>query len=135
MHHRNSKLIYQHQLWQVLERRLSNLQVVFSLIQTTLSEVSSQVTWQSEDMSLNVLESESTQEEYEALVRKSEVVKYNILELSLSLKNLSQQLDAVHKTVSEEAVRQSTFLYGTKKSKTSLFSRITKGLKTIVSGN
>ena len=135
MQSHNSKLIYQHRLWQELEHRLNNLQAVCLSIQATVSEVSLALTWQSEDMSLSVLESESMPAEYEGLVQKSEAAKCNIQELSHSLKSLKVQLDAVHKTVSEVEAQLYTSLYGTKKSKISLSSRIIKALKTTVLGN
>ena len=76
-----------------------------------------------------------TQGEYEALGQRLEVVKFNIQELSHSLKSLSQLLDVALKMVSEVEVQLSTFQYGTKKSKTSLSSKITKALKITELGN
>ena len=76
-----------------------------------------------------------TQEEYEALGQRLEVVKFNIQELSHSLKSLSQLLDVALKMVSEVEVQLSTFQYGTKKSKTSLSSKITRALKITEFGN
>ena len=42
---------------------------------------------------------------------KNQILRYNIQELSLSLKNLSQQLDVAHKMASEVEVQLSTSLY------------------------
>ena len=66
---------------------------------------------------------------------KSEAAKCNTQELSHSLKSLKAQLDVVHKTVSEVEAQLYTSLYGTKKSKISLSSKIIKALKTTVLGN
>ena len=63
----NSKLTFQHPSWQELELHLDNLRVVSSLIQTTHSEVSSRLTWLSENMLPKEQVSGLTQEEYEAL--------------------------------------------------------------------
>ena len=131
----NSKLTFQHPSWQELELHLDNLRVVSSLIQTTHSEVSSRLTWLSENMLPKEQVSGLTQEEYEALGQRLEVVKFNIQELSHSLKSLSQLLDVALKMVSEVEVQLSTFQYGTKKSKTSLSSKITKALKITELGN
>ncbi len=86
-------------------------------------------------MLLREQELASMQEEYEELEAKLEVVKSNIQVLSLSLKNLNRQLDAVRRTVFEAEVLLSTSQFGTKKLKTSLSSKTTKGQKTTESEN
>ena len=125
-----SKLTYQHQSWQELELHSDNLHHAFSLTQMTHYPVSSPVTMQSESMSLNELELESTLEELEVLVQKLGVVKSNILELFHSLRSSNQQLGVVHKTESEVEVQPFISQSGTKKSKTFLSSKTTKEPKT-----
>ena len=105
----HSKYLYQRQLWQELELHLDNLHRVFLSTQTTHSTLYSLVIWPLDAMLLKGQVSELTQEELEDLVRRLEVVKSNIQELSLSLRSLRQQLEVAHKTVFEEVVQQSTF--------------------------
>ena len=92
--------------------------------------VSSPVTMQSESMSINEMELESTMEELEVLVQKLGVVKSSILELFHSLRSSNQQLGVVHKTESEVEVQPFISQSGTKKSKTFLSSKTTKEPKT-----
>ena len=129
------KSISQHQSWQVFEHPYDNSLHAYSWTQTIPLIQSLRATWQSEDMSHKELELELTQEEYEDLVQKSEVEKFNIQESFHSSRNLKQQLEVAPKTESEVEVQQSISQSGTKKSKISLSSRIIKARKTIELGS
>ena len=129
------KLISLHPSWQVFGHPYDSSPHVFSLTQMIPSIQSLRVIWQSDDMSHKELELELTQEEYEDLVLKYEVEKFNIRELSHFLRNLKQRLEVAPKTESEVEVQQSISQSGTKKSKISLSSKIIKARKTIELGS